>query len=84
MKLNIFLTGIYILIAFSVTGQTTSQDSLITYYHKYPAKALQAADELYKQSVKDNNTPLLIKSLILKTSFSRKKTLQPGAFFTLT
>ncbi|MBD9177892.1 MAG: hypothetical protein EGP82_01740, partial [Odoribacter splanchnicus] len=70
MKLNIFLTGIYILIAFSVTGQTTSQDSLITYYHKYPAKALQAADELYKQSVKDNNTPLLIKSLILKTSFN--------------
>lgn len=70
MKLNIFLTGIYILIALSVSGQKPDRDTMISYYHKYPAKALQAADELYKQSVKNNDTPLLIKALILKTTFN--------------
>lgn len=70
MKLNIFLTGIYIFIALSVTGQKPPQDTLLSYYYKYPAKALQAADELYKQSTKDKDTPLLIKSLILKTTFN--------------
>ena len=70
MKLNIFLTGIYLLITLSVAGQESPQDTLIAYYHKYPAKALQAADEFYEQSVKNNDTPLLIKSLILKTTFN--------------
>lgn len=70
MKRNILLTGIYILLTLSVIGQKTVTDTLIPYYHKHPEKALQAADELYKQSKKNNDTPLLIKSLILKTTFN--------------
>lgn len=72
MKLNILLTAIYIFIAYSVGGQNPPKDTLVTYYNKYPEKAIQEAEVLFQKAIKTNNSPLLIKSLILKTTFSTK------------
>lgn len=70
MKLSNILTGILLIISSVAFAQSASQDSLNEYYSKYPKEALQDAADMYQKAVKEHNGPLLIKSLILKTSFS--------------
>lgn len=70
MTLCKILTGILLLLCMTATAQTADQDSLLQYYYKYPKQAVQDADILYKQALQEHNNPLLIKSLILKTTFT--------------
>ena len=70
MKLSKILTGILLFVASVGLAQSNQQDSLIQYYNKYPQQALQEAANMYKKAVKEHNNPLLIKALILKTTFS--------------
>ncbi|MDE5610557.1 MAG: hypothetical protein K2I90_00875, partial [Odoribacter sp.] len=51
-------------------GQNDVPDSLLLHYYKFPQTALQAAEEMYRSAQAKHDTPLLIKSLILKTTFS--------------
>lgn len=64
------LIGIILFSAISVSGQVKEPDTLIMYYNKYPRQALSDAKTMYAQALKKQDTPLLIKSLILKTTFT--------------
>lgn len=70
MKLSKILTGILLFIASVGWAQTSQSDSLIQYYYKYPKQALQDASNMQKKAIKEHNNPLLIKAIILKTTFS--------------
>lgn len=73
MKLNLFLTGLLFFIYFCCPAQKSPEDTLIRYYYQYPQEALKAAREMYQSAQAEHNTPLLIKSLILKTTFTLQK-----------
>lgn len=70
MKLSNILTGVFLLLSMMCQAQTNAQDSLIQYYHKYPQQALKDAESWYNQAQQKHDTPLLIKSLLLKTAMS--------------
>lgn len=70
MNIKHLLTNICLVITLAVNGQETSTDSVIEYYNKYPQEAIKDAGKMYKEAVQTQNSPLLIKSLILKTTFS--------------
>ncbi len=70
MKINKILTAIFLLLTLNGVAQQTVQDSLTDYYQKYPQQALKDADNMYQKAVKEHNNPLLIKALILKSTFS--------------
>lgn len=70
MKLSKILTGILLIISSVAFAQSPQQDSLFQIYYKYPKQAIQDAKKLYQQAIQTHNNPLLIKSLILKTTFT--------------
>lgn len=71
MKRSKLLIGILLLLIGSASyAQQTPQDTLTAYYYRYPQQAIEEADALYRQAIKNNDTPTLIKSLILKTIFT--------------
>ena len=59
MRLSKLLIGILLFIGSATYAQHSPQDTLTAYYYRYP-----------QQAIKNNDTPLLIKSLILKTTFT--------------
>ncbi len=71
MKLSKILSGFLVFFWTSVYAQT--QDSLILYYHTYPQEAIQKADSLYREAIKNGNTLLQLKSFILKSTFTTVK-----------
>ena len=72
MKLNKILTGLFLFISTLGMAQSPSQDSTIQHYNKYPQEAIQDADKMFQQGIREHNSPLLIKALILKTTFTIK------------
>lgn len=72
MKLNKILTGLFLFISTLTMSQSQSQDSTIQHYNKYPQEAIQDADKMFQQGIREHNSPLLIKALILKTTFMIK------------
>ena len=70
MRLSKLLIGILLFIGSATYAQHSPQDTLTAYYYRYPQQAIKDAEALYRQAIKNNDTPLLIKSLILKTTFS--------------
>ncbi len=70
MKTVNLLTGIFLFFSTVLWAQITPQDSLLIYYSKYPRQAIQDADQMYQQAMQKKDNPLLIKSLILKTTYS--------------
>ena len=70
MKFNKILTAFFLLLTLNGIAQQTAQDSLTDYYQKYPQQALKDAGSMYQKAVKEHNSPLLIKALILKSAFS--------------
>ena len=72
MKLNQILIPLFLLVGTTSLAQSNKQDSLIQHYNKYPQQAIENANSRYKQAIKDDNHELLIKSLILKTTFTLK------------
>lgn len=70
MKTVNLLTGVFLLFNSVLWAQTTPQDSLLVYYSKYPRQAILDADQMYQQAVQKKDNPLLIKSLILKNTYS--------------
>lgn len=69
---NILITLLF-LISLTVSAQNRQQDSLNDYYQKFPEAAIQKADSLYRIGIKRQDNVLVLKSLILKTSFTLKK-----------
>ena len=69
MKFHGLLIGLFFMHTLC-QAQNDIPDSLLRHYYKYPQTALQAAGEMYRSAQSEHNTPLLIKSLILKTTFS--------------
>ena len=69
MKFHGLLIGLFFMHTLC-QAQNDIPDSLLRHYYKYPKTALQAAGEMYRSAQSEHNTPLLIKSLILKTTFS--------------
>lgn len=72
MKPSKFLLSIIFFISSVSYAQTLPQDTLIQYYQKYPQQALKAAREMYEEATRTHNNILLIKSVILNTTFSLK------------
>ena len=70
MRLSKLLIGILLFIGSATYAQHSPQDTLTAYYYRYPQQAIKDAEALYRQAIKNNDTPLLIKSLILKTTFT--------------
>ena len=70
MRLSKLLIGILLFIGSATYAQHSPQDTLTAYYYRYPQQAIKDAEALYRQAIKNNDTPLLFKSLILKTSFT--------------
>ena len=65
MRLSKLLIGILLFIGSATYAQHSPQDTLTAYYYRYPQQAIKDAEALYRQAIKNNDTPLLIKSLIL-------------------
>ncbi|MEG2276765.1 MAG: alpha-2-macroglobulin family protein [Odoribacter sp.] len=70
MKLYNILTSIFLFIGFIAFAQQSPQDSLIQYYNKYPQQAIKDGEVIYQKALHDHNNPMLIKALILKTTFT--------------
>lgn len=70
MKAGKILTTVFLFLAMLAMGQNKLQDSLLQHYFKYPQEAIDAAEKMYRQAVKTQDTPLLLKALIQKTAFS--------------
>lgn len=70
MKLRNILTGIFFLLATVAYAQESEQDSITVFYQKFPQQALKDAQKMYQQAINEHNSPLLIKSLILKSTFA--------------
>ena len=70
MRLSKLLIGILLFIGSATYAQHSPQDTLTAYYYRYPQQAIKDAEALYRQAIKNNDTPLLNKSLILKTTFT--------------
>lgn len=70
MRLSKLLIGILLFIGSATYAKQSSQDTLTAYYYRYPQQAIKEAEVLYRQAIKNKDTPLLIKSLILKTTFT--------------
>lgn len=73
MKLSNILTGIILVISSVVFAQPTKQDTLIQHYYKYPQQAILDAEKMYRQAIHEHNNPLLIKALVLKTTFTLER-----------
>lgn len=69
MKHYLIFIGLF-LVTFWCQAQQTPTDTLLRHYYQYPREALQAATDMYKTAQAKHDTPLLIKSLILKTTFT--------------
>ncbi|MDE5611316.1 MAG: hypothetical protein K2I90_04785, partial [Odoribacter sp.] len=68
MKFHCLFIGLFL--AHALCQAQNISDSLLQHYYKYPQTALQAAEDMYQSAQAKHDTPLLIKSLILKTTFS--------------
>ncbi len=73
MKLHYFLSLLLLITGCTTLAQTKQQDSLIKYYSKFPEIAIQKADSLYRIGIKKKDNVLILKSLILRTSFTLRK-----------
>lgn len=69
MKFRCLFLGLFLAHALC-QAQNNIPDSLLRHYYQYPQTALQAAEKMYHSAQSKHDTPLLIKSLILKTTFS--------------
>lgn len=71
MKINKILTAIFLLLTLNGVAQQTVQDSLTDYLQKYPATMpSKMLTTCIKKLSRNINNPLLIKALILKSTFS--------------
>lgn len=70
MKAGKVLMTVFLFLAMLAPGQNKAQDSLLQHYLEYPQEAIGAAEKMYRQAVKTQNTPLLLRAVIQKTAFS--------------
>lgn len=70
MKLNTLLTALLLIASTWCWSQRIPEDTLLKRYYQYPKEAITASKTLYERAQSEHNTPLLIKALILKTTFS--------------
>lgn len=70
MNIKCLLTITSLFITLVISGQESTLDSITRYYNTYPREAIKNAEEMYKEAIQSKNNILLIKSLILKTTFS--------------
>ena len=69
MKFYVIFFGLFLATSLC-QAQNTTKDTLLQHYYQYPQEALETAAAMYETAQSEHNTPLLIKSLILKTTFS--------------
>lgn len=68
--IRLSLATLLIFVTLTTSAQQTPDDTLATYYNKYPRQALADAEKIYKQAIKKHDGAQLIKSLILKTTYN--------------
>ena len=70
MKIVNLLAILFIFIGTSTWAQSSTNDSLLQHYYKYPQEGIKNAEELYQKAIHTNNQPELVKALIQKAHFS--------------